>query len=60
MSALMWLAPLSVGLGLLALGAFVWTFAAGQYDDPDGDAARILLDDADSPPGLEGDDADAG
>lgn len=58
MSALMWLAPLSVGLGLLALGAFVWTFAAGQYDDPDGDAARILLDDADGPPLAQEDDAD--
>lgn len=57
MSALMWLAPLSVGLGLLALGAFAWTFAAGQYEDPDGDAARILLDDGDRPPGAE-DDAD--
>lgn len=45
MSALMWLAPMSVLLGLIGLGAFVWTFAAGQYEDPDGDAARILLDD---------------
>lgn len=60
MSALMWLAPMSVGLGLLALGAFVWTFAAGQYDDPDGDAARILLDDADGPPAEQGGDPDAG
>ena len=45
MSALMWLAPMSVLLGLIGLGAFGWTFAAGQYEDPDGDAARILLDD---------------
>ena len=50
MSALMWLAPMSLGLGLMALGAFVWTFAARQYEDPQGDAARILLDDADAPP----------
>lgn len=47
MDALIWLAPLSLGLGALALGAFLWTFKAGQYDDPDGAAARILLDDED-------------
>ncbi len=52
MSALMWLAPLSVLLGLIGLGAFAWSFAAGQYEDPEGDAARILIDeeDGDSPP----------
>jgi len=50
MSAMMWLAPMSVLLGLIGLGAFIWTFAAGQYDDPQGDAARILLDDDDGPP----------
>lgn len=50
MSALMWLAPLSVLLGLMGLGAFVWTFASGQYDDPQGDAARILIDDEDDEP----------
>jgi cbb3-type cytochrome oxidase maturation protein len=50
MSAMMWLAPMSVLLGLLGLAAFIWTFAAGQYDDPQGDAARILLDDDDGPP----------
>lgn len=46
----MWLAPASVLLGLLGLAAFAWTFASNQYDDPDGDAARILLDDEDAPP----------
>jgi cbb3-type cytochrome oxidase maturation protein len=50
MSALMWLAPMSILLGVFGLIAFVWTFSAGQYDDPDGDAARILLDDDDAPP----------
>lgn len=55
MSALMWLAPVSVLLGLIGLGAFAWTFFANQYDDPEGDAARILLEDEDGPPGREGD-----
>jgi cbb3-type cytochrome oxidase maturation protein len=50
MNAMMWLAPMSVLLGLIGLAAFIWTFAAGQYDDPQGDAARILLDDDDGPP----------
>lgn len=50
MSALIWLAPASVLLGLLGLAAFAWTFSANQYDDPQGDAARILLDDDDGPP----------
>jgi cbb3-type cytochrome oxidase maturation protein len=32
-------------VGLASLGALLWALASGQYDDPDGDAARILLDD---------------
>ena len=58
MSALMWLAPMSILLGLIGLAAFAWTFVAGQYEDPDGDAARILLDDEErpTPPLFLGDD----
>lgn len=41
------LAPLSLFLGLAGLGAFWWTLRSGQYDDPLGDASRILVDDAD-------------
>ena len=36
-------AALSIGLG--ALGLLLWALGSGQYDDPEGDAARILLDD---------------
>jgi cbb3-type cytochrome oxidase maturation protein len=32
-------------IGLSSLGVLLWALASGQYDDPDGDAARILLDD---------------
>ena len=50
MNIVMFLAPFSLGLGLIALGAFWWTLRAGQYEDPAGDAARILTDDpADRP-----------
>mgnify|MGYP005649918321 FL=1 len=36
-------------LGLLGLGAFVWSLRTGQYDDLDGAARRILIDDEDGP-----------
>ncbi len=32
-------------IGLVSLAVLLWALASGQYDDPDGDAARILLDD---------------
>jgi cbb3-type cytochrome oxidase maturation protein len=50
MNILLMLAPMSVALGLLALGAFWWTLRGGQYDDPAGDAERILIDDPDDRP----------
>ena len=31
-------------LALAGLAAFVWALKSGQFDDPAGDAARILLD----------------
>jgi cbb3-type cytochrome oxidase maturation protein len=44
------LAPFSLGLALVALGAFWWTLGHDQYEDPQGDAARILIkDDRDCP-----------
>ncbi len=55
MTLVMFLAPFSLGLGLLALAAFVWSLRSGQYNDPSGDAARILVNDPedrpDVPPG---------
>ena len=39
------LVPCSLLLGLGALAAFVWPIKSRQYDDMDGDAARVLLDD---------------
>lgn len=58
MTILLLLAPISVLLGLMAVGAFVWTLRAGQYDDIRGAAERILLDEAD--PILDRRDADKG
>ena len=48
MNIIFLLAPFSVLLGLVAVGAFVWTLRAGQYDDIAGSAARILIDDEDA------------
>ena len=45
MSVLMYLIPLALILGLVGLGAFVWSLKSGQYDDLDGAANRILIDD---------------
>jgi len=42
MSVLVMLIPVSVLLGLLGLGAFVWMLKARQYDDPEGGRNRIL------------------
>ncbi|MDR6954521.1 cbb3-type cytochrome oxidase maturation protein [Ancylobacter sp. 3268] len=45
MSVLIYLLPLALGLGLTALGAFMWTLRSGQYDDLEGAAVRVLSDD---------------
>lgn len=52
MNIIFLLAPFSVVLGLMAVGAFVWTLRAGQYEDIQGAAERILIDDDD--PGAPG------
>ncbi len=45
MSVLVYLIPIALFLGLLGLGAFIWSIKSGQYDDLDGAAQRILMDD---------------
>ena len=47
MDVLVYLIPVSLFLGLLGLGAFLWTLRRGQYDDPEGAARRILRPDFD-------------
>lgn len=51
MNIIFLLAPFSVLLGLMAVGAFVWTLRAGQYDDIKGAAERILIEDETGPDG---------
>ncbi len=47
MTGLAILIPVALGLGLLGLVAFQWALRNGQFDDPDGSAMRILIDDED-------------
>ena len=44
------LIPASLFLGALGLGFFVWSLRSRQYDDPEGDARRILTRDWDDRP----------
>jgi cbb3-type cytochrome oxidase maturation protein len=47
---LLLLIPAALILGGLGLAGFIWALKNGQFDDPDGAAARILLDDEDDEP----------
>lgn len=53
-SALSILIPLSVVLVFLIAGVFWWSVRSGQYDDLEGPAYRILMDDRDELPPQEG------
>jgi cbb3-type cytochrome oxidase maturation protein len=44
MNSLVFLIPLALLFGGAALAAFLWSLSSGQYDDLDGAAERILLD----------------
>ena len=47
MTILYLLIPLALLLLGLAIWAFIWTIRSGQYDDMEGPAHRILMDDDD-------------
>ncbi len=49
MNGLAILIPLALGMGLGGLGFFFWALKRGQFEDLDGAASRILIDD-DEPP----------
>lgn len=50
MDVLAYLIPAALFLGLIGLGAFFWALRSGQFDDLDGAAERILIDDEDDAP----------
>lgn len=41
------LIPAMIILGLVMVGVLVWAVKSGQYEDLEGDASRILMDDDD-------------
>ncbi len=45
MTSILYLIGISVLLGGFGLTAFLWSLRAGQYDDMEGAASRILFDD---------------
>lgn len=47
MSALIFLIPIALFLGLLGLIAFIWASKNGQFEDLEGAANRILFDEDD-------------
>ncbi len=49
MNALVFLIPIALGLGALGLAAFFWSMRNGQYEDMEGAANRILIDDEEGP-----------
>ncbi|MCM8558215.1 cbb3-type cytochrome oxidase assembly protein CcoS [Sphingomicrobium sediminis] len=45
MTAVGYLLPIALLLGTAGLAGFFWTMKSGQYEDLDGAAHRILIDD---------------
>lgn len=44
MNTLLYLMPLALLLGGMGLAAFLWALRSGQYDDLDGAAERVLIE----------------
>lgn len=44
MNVLVFLIPVALLLGGAGLAAFFWSLKSGQFDDPEGAAQRILMD----------------
>ncbi|MFM2317936.1 MAG: cbb3-type cytochrome oxidase assembly protein CcoS [Thiothrix sp.] len=47
MEALYMLIPIAIGVMIVVVIAFIYTVRSGQYDDLEGPAYRILMDDDD-------------
>ena len=45
MDVLIYLIPIALFMGLIGLGAFLWSLRSGQFEDLDGAAMRMLIDD---------------
>jgi len=45
MDVLIYLIPIALVLGAIALAGFLWALKSGQFEDMEGSANRILFDD---------------
>lgn len=45
MNGLVFLIPIALGMGLLGLAGFFWAMRQDQFEDLDGAAQRILIED---------------
>jgi len=45
MTGLAFLIPIALLMGAAGLAAFLWAMRSGQFDDMDGAAHRVLIDD---------------
>ncbi len=50
MTGLVFLIPIALLMGLAGLAAFFWAMHSGQFDDMDGAAQRILIDEEEEKP----------
>jgi len=50
MTPLLFIIPIVLLVGVIALGAFMWSLRSGQYEDMDGAAQRILDNSTDDHP----------
>ena len=55
MIAIAYLIPIALLLGGAGLAAFFWAVRSGQYDDLDGAAQRVLIDEDRPAPPIESD-----
>jgi cbb3-type cytochrome oxidase maturation protein len=44
-NVLIFMIPAALALAGAGLAAFIWSLRSGQFDDPAGAAARVLIDD---------------
>ena len=49
MNILLLLVPIALALGFVGLLAFLWALRSGQFEDLEGEAHRIFIDDDGAP-----------
>ncbi len=59
MSVLVYLIPVALALGGAGLALFFWAMRNGQFEDLDGAANRILIDDEDDKAGADANEHEA-